>query len=151
MLKAQLLKHLLHNPSDRRLAFQLKHNKKAAKADGFRKGTPSRGLFTQFRHHLGEETYLKTFNNLLRRLLESGVVKGEVIAVDSNHLKAYSQRSKDNKTGRSDPDETQNVAMDRPSVVDEYRRMLGIVLTRTQNRNIPSREASPFIYSKDEE
>jgi hypothetical protein len=51
-----------------------------------------------------EETYLKTLNNLLRQLLESGVVKGEVVSVDRTHVKAYSQRSKDNRTGRSDPD-----------------------------------------------
>lgn len=36
--------------------------------------------------------------------MESGAVKGEIVAVDSTHLKAYSQRSYDNKTGRSDPD-----------------------------------------------
>ena len=104
MLKAQLLKHLLRIPSDRRLALRLKHDRKAARACGFRKRTPSHGLFTHFRHRLGKETYLKTFNDMLRRLLDSGAVKGEVVAVDSTHIKAYSQRSKDNRTGRSDPD-----------------------------------------------
>ena len=54
MLKAKLLKHLLHIPSD-------------------------------------------------RRQLEQGAVKGEVVAVDSSHVKTYSQRSLDNRTGRSDP------------------------------------------------
>jgi transposase len=104
MLKAQLLKHLLRIPSDRRLALRLKRDRKTARACGFRKGTPSHSLFTHFRHRLEEETYHRIFNNLLRRLLESKVVKGEVVAVDSTHLKAYSQRSHDNKTGRSDAD-----------------------------------------------
>lgn len=104
MLKAQLLKHLLRIPSDRRLALRLKRDRKAARACGFRKGTPSHSLFTNFRHRLGEDTYLKIFDYLLRRLLESGAVKGEIIAVDSTHIKAYSQRSHDNKTGSSDPD-----------------------------------------------
>ena len=104
MLKAQLLKHLLRIPSDRRLALRLKHDRKAARACRFRKRTPSHSLFTHFRHRLGEETYLKIFNNLLKRLLDSGKVKGDVVAVDSTHLKAYSQRSHDNKTGRSDTD-----------------------------------------------
>ena len=104
MLKAHLLKHLLRILSDRRLALRLKHDRKAAVACGFGKRTPSHGLFTHFRHRIGEETYLKAFHDLLKRLLELGVVKGEIIAVDSTHIKAYSQRSMDNRTGRSDPD-----------------------------------------------
>jgi len=104
MLKAQLLKHLIRIPSDRRLALRLKHDWRAARACRLRKRTPSHGLFTQFRHRLGEKTYLEIFNHLLRQLYESGAVIGEVIAVDSTHLEAYSQRSRDKKTGRSDPD-----------------------------------------------
>jgi len=104
MLKAQLLKHLLRIPSDRRLALHLKHDKRAAKACGFGKRTPSHGLFTHFRHRLGQDTYNRIFNHLIQRLLEAGAVKGEVIAVDSTHVDAYSQRSKDNRTGRSDPE-----------------------------------------------
>ena len=105
MLKAQLLKHLLRIPSDRRLSLRLKHDRKAARTCGFRIRRPSHNLFTHFRRRLGEETYLKIFNQLLRRLLDEGVVKGEVIAVDSTHIKACSQRSPDNRTGRSDPEE----------------------------------------------
>ena len=104
MLKAQLLKHLLRIPSDRRLALRLKHDRRAARACGFRKRTPSHGLFTQFRHRLGKETYLQIFHHLLQKLLESGVILGKVVAIDSTHIKAYSQRSHNNQTGRSDPD-----------------------------------------------
>jgi len=104
MLKAQLLKHLLRIPSDRRLALRLKHNRKAARACGFGKRTPSHSLFTQFRHRLGKETYLQIFHHILQKLLESGVILGKVVAIDSTHIKAYSQRSHDNQTGRSDPD-----------------------------------------------
>jgi len=104
MLKAQLMKHLIRIPSDRRLALRLKHDWRAARACRLRKRTPSHGLFTQFRHRLGEETYLEIFNHMLRQLYESGVIIGEVVAVDSTHIKAYSQRSRDNNTGRSDPD-----------------------------------------------
>jgi len=104
MLKAQLLKHLLRIPSDRRLALRLKHDRKAAKACGFKKQTPSHGLFTHFRKRLGADTYYRIFNQLLRRLLEDGAVKGEVIAVDSTHVEAYSQRAPDNRTGKSDPE-----------------------------------------------
>jgi transposase len=57
MLKAQLLKHLLRVPSDRRLALLLKRNRKMAKACGFKRKTPSHGLFTQFRHRLGGDGY----------------------------------------------------------------------------------------------
>jgi hypothetical protein len=104
MLKAQLAKHLLTIINDRRLALRLKHDHKTARACGFRRRTPSHGLFTQFRHRLGEETYIKIFNELMRMLLESGTIIGKVVAVDSAHLKAYSGRAMDNRTGRSDPD-----------------------------------------------
>lgn len=52
MLKAQLLKHILRMPSDRRLSLLLKHDRRTAKACGFKKQTPSHGLFTHFRHRL---------------------------------------------------------------------------------------------------
>ena len=102
MLKAQLLKHLLRVPSDRRLALLLKRNKRMARACGFKRKTPSHGLFTQFRHRLGKEGYQRVFNVLLKQLVDSNVVKGEVVAVDSTAIKAYSQRSLDNKSGKSD-------------------------------------------------
>ena len=104
MLKAQLLKHLLSIPSDRRPAICLKNDRRVARTCGFREQTPSHGLFTHFRHRLGENIYLTIFNHVFRRLLESGVVKGKVVAVDSTHVHAYSQRSLDNRTGRSDPE-----------------------------------------------
>ena len=102
MLKAQLLKHLLRIPSDRRLALLLKRNRKMAKACGFRRKTPSHGLFTHFRNRLGKDGYEKVFSTLLEQLVKNGVVKGEVIAVDSTAVKAYSQRDLENKRGKSD-------------------------------------------------
>ena len=102
MLKAQLLKHLLRIPSDRRLALLLKKNRKMTEACGFRRKTPSHGLFTQFRHRLGRDGYEKVFSTLLKQLLKIGAVKGEVVALDSTAIKAYSQRSLDNKSGKSD-------------------------------------------------
>jgi hypothetical protein len=85
-------------------ALLLKHDTQAARACGFKKHTPSRGLFTHFRHRLGHDTYNRIFNQLLRRLLEDGAVKGDVIAVDSTHVDAYGQRAPDNRTGKSDPE-----------------------------------------------
>jgi len=102
MLKAQLLKHLLRVPSDRRLALLLKRNKRAARVCGFKRKTPSHGLFTQFRHRVGRDGYEKVFSMLLEQLLKDGTVRGEVVALDSTAVKAYSQRSMDNKTGKSD-------------------------------------------------
>ena len=102
MLKAQLLKHLWRVPSDRRLALLLKRNRWIARACGFKRKTPSHGLFTQFRHRLGEEGYQRVFSVLVKQLVDGGVVKGEVVALDGTAIKAYSQRSLDNKTGKSD-------------------------------------------------
>ncbi len=80
----------------------LKRNKRVARACGFRRKTPSHGLFTQFRHRLGRDGYEKVFSMLLKQLLKGGAVKGEVVALDGTAIKAYSQRSLDNKTGKSD-------------------------------------------------
>ena len=103
MLKAQLLKYMWRVPSNRRLSLLLKRNKRAAKACGFKKQkTPSHGLFTHFRHRLGKDGYQIVFSLLLKQLLKRGAVKGEVVAVDGTAVKAYSQRSLDNKTGKSD-------------------------------------------------
>ena len=102
MLKARLLKHLWRVPSDRRLALLLKRNKRVARACGFRRETPSHGLFTQFRHRVGKDGYEKVFSTMLEQLLKDGAVKGEVVALDSTAVKAYSQRSLDNRTGKSD-------------------------------------------------
>ena len=44
----------------------------------------------------------KVFSILLKQLLEHGVVKGEVVAVDSTTVKAYGQRNLENKRGKSD-------------------------------------------------
>jgi hypothetical protein len=105
MFKAQLLKHLLQIPSDRRLAIRLKRDRRLARACGFqRRRTPSHGLFTQFRNRLGEEVYQLVFNQLARFLIESGTLIGKVVAVDSTHIAAYSGRAMDNVSGRSDPD-----------------------------------------------
>jgi len=104
MLKAQLLRHLLRVPSDRRLALLLKKDRKMARACGFGRKTPSHGLFTQFRHRLGKDGYEKVFSMLLKQLLRFKVVKGEIIAVDSTAVKAYSQRDLENKRGKSDLD-----------------------------------------------
>ena len=102
MLKAQLLKYLRRVPSDRRLALLLKRDRRVARACGFRRETPSHGLFTQFRQRLGKDGYEKVFSMLLKQLLKDGAVKGEVVALDSTAIKAYSQRSLDNKSGKSD-------------------------------------------------
>lgn len=104
MLKAQLLKYLLRIPSDRRLALLLKNNSEMAKACEIKNKTPSHGLFTQFRNRLGRDAYEKMFHMLLKHLSDNGVVKGEVVALDSTAIKAYSQRDLENKRGKSDPD-----------------------------------------------
>jgi hypothetical protein len=85
MLKAQLIKYLLQIPSDRRLALRLRRDHRLSRACGFRRRTPSHGLFTQFRHRLGEEAYQLIFNQLTKMLIESGVMIGKVVAVDSQY------------------------------------------------------------------
>ena len=50
MLKVKLAKHLLNIISDRRLSLRLKGDHKVARSCGFRRQTPSHGLFTHFKH-----------------------------------------------------------------------------------------------------
>lgn len=102
MLKAQLLKYLRRIPSDRRLALLLRWNRRLARACGFKRQTPSHGSFTQFRHRIGKDGYTKVFSLVLGQLSKRGVVKGEVVALDSTAIKAYSQRDLENKRGKSD-------------------------------------------------
>ena len=83
MLKAQILKYLRRVPSDRRLALLLKWNRWMARACGFKRKTPSHGLFTQFRHRLGRDGYEKVFSLIIKQLLKRGIIRGEVVAVDS--------------------------------------------------------------------
>ena len=75
---------------------------RVARACGFKQRTPNHDLFTHFRHRLGKDGYEKVFSILLKQLLKRGVVNGEVVALDGTAVKAYSQRSLDNKTGKSD-------------------------------------------------
>lgn len=103
MLKAQLLKYLLRVPSDRRLTLLLR-SRRVARACGFSDRTPSHGLFTQFRQRLGKDGYERVFSMLLDWLVENRVVKGDVVAVDSTAIKAYSQRDHQNRKGKSDPE-----------------------------------------------
>jgi transposase len=120
MLKAQLAKHLLQIPSDRRLALRLRKDRRLARACGFRRRhTPSHGLFTHFRHRLGEEAYQRIFQELTKMLIESGILIGKVLAVDSTHIVAYSGRAMDNANGRSDPDA--RVGRGRRSFILGYR------------------------------
>jgi len=104
MLKAQILKYLKHVPSNRRLALLQRWNKRLAGACHFKRKTPSHGLFTQFRHRLGRDGYEKVFSLIIKQLFKRGIIKGEVVAVDSTAIKAYSQRDLDNKRGKSDLD-----------------------------------------------
>jgi transposase len=102
MLRAQILKYLWRVPSDRRLSLLLKRNKQVARACGFKQKTPSHGLFTHFRQRLSKDGYEKVFSLLLKQLINRRVVKGKIVAVDGSAIKAYSQRSLDNRTGKSD-------------------------------------------------
>jgi len=104
MLKAQLTKYILRIVSDRRLTLRFMNDRKVARACGFRRQTPSHGLFIQFRHRLSEDTYLNIFRQLTNTLIETGTIIGKVAAIDSTHIKAYSGRAMDNRTGRSAPD-----------------------------------------------
>ena len=75
----------------------LKCDRQAARACGFKRETPSHGLFTHFRRRLKKAGYDKAFLLLLSRLLKFKVVNGGAVALDSTTIKAYSQRDLENR------------------------------------------------------
>ncbi len=115
----QLIKYLSRYPATGDSRSGSRRDHRLSRACGFRRRTPNHGLFTQFRHRLGEEAYQLIFNQLTEMLIESGVMNGKVVAVDSTHIVAYSARAMDNATGRSDPDA--RVGRGRRGFVLDYR------------------------------
>ena len=74
-------------------------NAGARKTVGLGKNVPSKSTFSRFIRFLGPQPFENLFRELLEILKKKGLVKGRHIAIDSTHIKAWSQRkSKDKKS-----------------------------------------------------
>ena len=61
-------------------------------------------VLSRFRTKVGPERLSRVVDQTVDRLVKSGRIKGESLALDSTFIKAYSRRNLDNQTGYSDPE-----------------------------------------------
>jgi len=101
MIKALILKEIMQIPSKRKLAEFLKKNEYWCRKCGFKK-PPHHDSFSKFIKRLGRDTFIEIFEELVKSLRRAGVLSGDIMAIDSTLIKAYSRP----KEGRepSDPD-----------------------------------------------
>lgn len=101
LFRALLLKYLKRIPSDRELERELYRREDYWRACGFRTRVPDHSTFSVFRKRLGDKTE-ELFRQPLQELTKMGVIKANIVAIDSTDLKAYCRPKKGKP--RSDPD-----------------------------------------------
>lgn len=105
-----VLMHLLNMSSETMLAGYLSVHRDVAEACGFnqgcrhRRGTPSQSALNRFKHKVGIGGFERLFEELARRLVKAGVVKGRWIVVDSSAVHAYFHGDPDARWGYADVD-----------------------------------------------
>ncbi len=107
IFKALMIKQLRRIPSDRELYRRL-WNDEALRiiCDIEEKEKPYHpSQLTRFRNKVGPERLTTIMNSLLEELMESGIIKGETLALDATFIKAWSRRDPvDDSHGYSDPE-----------------------------------------------
>ena len=99
LVKAIFLFYLKQMLSLEDLAMHLKEFGQVRRALGFGRYTPSKSTLSRFLRALGSQPLEELFYDLVEILQEQGFLKGFHLAIDSTHVKAWSQRkSKDKKT-----------------------------------------------------
>jgi transposase len=107
IFKALIVKHLRRIPSDRELYRRL-WNDEALRyicdiEDSEKPYHPSQ--LSRFRNKVGPDRLEGIMNRFLEELVEGGVIKGEMLALDATFIKAWSRRDpSDDGKGLSDPE-----------------------------------------------
>ena len=106
VFKAHLLRRLRHVPSDRMLVRQLWKDPRLRRLCDIEADEPSYGIavLSRFRSKVGPERLMRIVDQAIDLLVKKGRIKGEIIALDSSFIKAFSRRNMDNRTGYSDPE-----------------------------------------------
>lgn len=106
IFKAHLVKRLKHIPSDRMLVRQMWKDPRLKRICDIEADEPPYGIavLSRFRSKVGPERLARIVDQAVEVLVKKGRVKGEVLALDSTFIKAYSRRNLDNRTGYSDPE-----------------------------------------------
>ena len=68
------------------------------RALGFGRHSPSKSTLSRFLRHLDSQGLEELFYDLVKILQEQGFLKGSHLAIDSTHVKAWSQRKSKDKT-----------------------------------------------------
>jgi len=106
IFKAHLVKRLKHIPSDRMLVRQMWKDPRLKKICDIEADEQPYGIavLSRFRTKVGPERLARIIDEAVNVLVQKGRIKGEVLALDSTFIKAYSRRNLDNRTGYSDPE-----------------------------------------------
>jgi IS5 family transposase len=107
ILKALIVKRFRNIPSDRQLYRRLWNDPELRHICDIEEHEkpyhPSQ--LTRFRQRIGPERLESLMENIVDKLRNAGVVKGEIVACDATFIKAYSKRDpKDDSRGYSDRD-----------------------------------------------
>jgi len=107
IFKALVVKHLRRIPSDRELYRRLWNDESLRNISNIEQHEkpyhPSQ--LSRFRNRVGPDRLGGIMNRLLGELVESGVIKGETLALDATFIKAWSRRDPaDDSIGFSDPE-----------------------------------------------
>ena len=104
IFKAHIVKRLKHIPSDRMLVRQMWKDPRLKKICDIEANQQPYGIavLSRFRSKVGPERLAKVIDQTVDMLVSKGRIKGEVLALDSTFIKAYSRRNLDNRTGYSD-------------------------------------------------
>ena len=95
-----------HIPSDRMLVRQMWKDPRLKKICDIEADEQPYGIavLSRFRTKVGPERLARIIDEAVNVLVQKGRIKGEVLALDSTFIKAYSRRNLDNRTGYSDPE-----------------------------------------------
>ena len=96
IFKAHIVKRLKHIPSDRMLVRQMWKDSRLKKICDIEANQPPYGIavMSRFRTKVGPERLAKVIDQTLEALVKKGKIKGEVLALDSTFVKAYSRRNR---------------------------------------------------------
>jgi len=107
ILKALVVKRFRNIPSDRQLYRRLWSDpelRRICDIEEYEKPYHPSQL-TRFRQRIGPERLERLMENVVERLRNAGVIKGEIVACDATFIQAYSKRDpKDDSRGYSDHD-----------------------------------------------
>ena len=91
--------------SQRRLVQMLTQHPEWRRRLGFDERVPDQSTFSWFKNHRASHVYQRVFDEMVHRLVEAGVIKGEHVVVDASLFQAYSNPRKVDEAGEPpDPD-----------------------------------------------